>query len=260
MSIINNINPTLLKLGFLEIRYYGLVYVLGAIVGLLVLQYYRKKGKIELSKDEVWDLVFWLMVGLVVGARVFEIVFWQPGYYLGNPLEIFKVWKGGMSFHGGMVGLITAGYLFSRKKRVNFWKLADIIAIPAILVAGLGRLANFTNSEFYGSASNMPWCVVFKKIDEVCRHPYQFYAALQRWLVGGVLAWIFLKDRKPGFIFWLLILFEGVGRILVDTVRVEAKFLFLSMGQWLSAVMVVVALVVLIKGYRKEIKSLIIFK
>ncbi|MCK4590089.1 MAG: prolipoprotein diacylglyceryl transferase [Nanoarchaeota archaeon] len=257
---VNNINPTLLELGFLEIRYYGLVYVLGAIVGLLVLQYYRKKGRLELSKDEVWDLVFWLMVGLVVGARVFEVVFFAPGYFFQNPLEILKVWKGGMSFHGGFVGLVMAGYLYCRKKKLNFWKVADIVAIPAIIVAGIGRLANFTNSEFYGSATNLPWCVVFKKIDEVCRHPYQIYAALQRWAVGGVLALIYRKERKPGFIFWLMVLLEGVGRILVDIVRVESKYLYLSMGQWLSVVMVVVAVVILLRWYKKDLKSIVYFK
>lgn len=259
MPFINNINPTLLQLGSLEIRYYGLVYVLGAIIGLIVLLYYQKKGKIELKKDEVWDLVFWAMVGLVIGARLFEVVIFSPAHYLKNPLEIFKIWKGGMSFHGGLVGVVTAGYIFARKKKVNFWKIADLLAIPGIIVAGLGRLANFTNSEFYGTASNLPWCVVFKKVDEVCRHPYQIYAAFQRVLVGGVLAWIYKKDRKPGFVFWLLILFEGVGRILVDTVRYEIKFLFLSAGQWLSTVMVIVAVVVLIKWYKKDLKSLISF-
>jgi len=257
---INNINPTLLKLGFLEIRYYGLVYVLGAIVGLLVLLYYQKKGRIDLSKDEVWDLVFWLMIGLVVGARVFEVVFFEPGYFLRNPLEIVKIWKGGMSFHGGLVGLMVAGYFYARKKKINFWKLADMVAIPGIIVAGIGRLANFTNSEFWGTSSNLPWCVVFRKVDGVCRHPYQIYAALQRWVVGGVLALIYRKDRKPGFIFWLLVLFEGLGRVLVDIVREEAKFLGLSMGQWLSVVMVIAAVVVLFINYKKDLKGLILFK
>ncbi|MFC1801218.1 prolipoprotein diacylglyceryl transferase [Nanoarchaeota archaeon] len=260
MAFINNINPVLFSLGSLEIRFYGLVYVLGAIVGLLVLLYYQKKGKIDLTKDEVWDFVFWLMVGLVVGARLFAVVFFSPGFYFTNPLEIFKVWKGGMSFHGGVVGLIVVGYIYARKKKLDFWKLADMIAIPGIIVAGLGRLANFTNSEFYGTATNLPWCVVFKKIDDVCRHPYQIYSFFQRVVLGGALAWIYRKDRKPGFIFWLMILFEGIGRILVDTVRVESKFLYLSMGQWLSVVMAVVAIVVLIKWYRKELKNLISFR
>lgn len=256
---VNNINPTLLNVGPLEIRYYGLVYVLGAIVGLLVLFYYQKKSKIDLSKDEVWDLVFWVMVGLVVGARLFEIIFFAPGYFFKNPLEMIKIWKGGMSFHGGLTGAVVAGYIYCRKKKLNFWRLADLISIPAIIVAGIGRLANFTNSEFYGTASNLPWCFVFKKVDEVCRHPYQIYAALQRFLVGGILAFLYRKERKPGLIFWLLVLFEGVGRILVDVVRVEDKVLFLSMGQWLSVVMVIVASVVLYIKYKKDLKSLVVF-
>jgi len=258
MAFIHNINPVLLDLGFLEIRYYGLVYVLGAIVGLLVLQYYQKKGKLELSKDEIWDLVFWLMVGLVVGARVFEIVFWEPGYFFRNPVEIFKIWKGGMSFHGGLVGLVMAGYFYARKKGINFWRLADMISIPAILVAGLGRIANFINGEIWGTLSNSPWCVYFKGT-EGCRHPYQIYAALQRFLVGGILAFLYREERKPGFIFWILILLEGAGRILVDIARDEAKYVFLSVGQWLSVVMVIAAAAVLFSKYKKDLKGLVGF-
>lgn len=263
---VHNINPTILHLGFLQIRYYGLVYVLGAIVGLFVLQYYRKKGRLELTKDEVWDLVFWLMVGLVVGARLFEIVFWNFGYYWNSPLEVFKVWKGGMSFHGGFVGLIVAGYLYAKKKKINFWKLADIVSIPAILVAGLGRIANFINGELWGTVSNLRFCVDYSQSQYIfnppagCRHPYQIYAALQRWVLGGVLALIYQKKRKPGFIFWLLVLFEGAGRILVDIVRDEAKYLFLSMGQWLSLIMVVVAVIVLLKFYKEDLKKIVYFK
>lgn len=253
---VNNINPVLLKLGFLEIRFYGLVYVLGAIVGLLVLQYYRKKGKLKLSKDEVWDFVFWLMLGMVIGARLFAVI-GHLGYYFGNPLESVMIWKGGMSFHGGLVGLVVAGYFYCRKKKLNFWKVADIVAIPGILVAGLGRLANFTNSEFVGPATKVPWCVVFRKIDDVCRHPYQFYAAVQRWIAGGILAWLYRKDRKPGFVFWCLILFEGIGRTVVDFWRVESKLLGLSGWQWLSVLMAVIAVVVLFINYKKDLKSLI---
>lgn len=258
MSFVHNINPTIIDFGPVEIRYYGLVYVIGVLVVLGYLLYQQKKGQLELSKNEVWDLVFWLTVGLVVGARLFEVLIWEPGYFLSHPREIIMIWKGGMSFHGGLAGIILAGYLFARKKKINFWKLADLVAIPAILAAGLGRIANFINGELWGTVSNLPWCVYFKGA-EGCRHPYQIYAALQRFLVGGILLWVNRKESKPGFIFWNLILLEGAGRILVDLVRDEAKYLFLSQGQWLSVVMVIMAGFVLVKKYKEDLKNLLNF-
>src|SRR3989338_617312 len=189
----HNLNPILLDLGYVEIRWYGLIYVLGFFLAVWWLQHARKQGKITLTKDEVWDLVFYLMVGVLIGSRIFEI-FWEPNYYLSNPLRLFKIWEGGMSFHGGLVGIIIACWWYCQKKQLDFWKMADIISVPAILALALGRIANFINGELVGRVWNGRWCVVFPAYGEECRHPNMIYSALQRFIVFGWL-W-FLSSWK----------------------------------------------------------------
>ncbi len=250
--IVHNLNPVLLQLGPLEIRYYGLVYVLGFLLVAYVLQRYRKKGLISLSKEEVWDLVFYLMVGVVVGARLFEVVVWNPFYYLANPLKIFYVWEGGMAFHGGLLGAIVAGYLYSlRHKSVNFLQLADIISIPAIIALAFGRIANFINGEIIGTLTNLPWCVQFPNADG-CRHPVQIYSALKRFAIAGFLSLLFSRPHKEGFIFLNLVLWVGVGRFFLDFLRADARYFGLSIGQYASIFMVVAAAFFILKYYRKS--------
>ena len=253
---VHNIDPVLFRIGFLEIRYYGLIYLLGILLGFLVLNYYRKKGKIELSKDELYDFVFWITAGVIVGARIFEIIFFEPGYYFSNPLKMFAIWEGGLSFHGGLVGALIAGYLFCKKKKIDFWKAADILAAPAVLALAFGRIANFINGELWGTVSNARWCVVFPRAGDACRHPWQIYAAAKRFLVFGFLVWLNRRAWSKGFIFWNFVFFDGLGRFLLDFWREEAVYLGLTMGQWLSVVMVVVALYFFKKNHKEDWKKI----
>jgi len=250
--IVHNIDPVLLNIFGLEIRYYGLVYVLGFIFVLFFLDYYRKKGKLELSKDEIYDYLFYLILGVVVGSRLLEVLLWNPSFYFSNPLEILMVWKGGMSVHGGIIGLIIANYLFCKKKKIGFYELADLVAIPGVFILAVGRIANFINAELVGTVSNLPWCVDFG--DKVCRHPVQIYSFLKRTLIGVVLVFVNKGEHKPGFIFWLFIGLMGLGRLLIDFVREDARWSGLSLGQYLSLVMLVVAGYALVTRYKKDIK------
>src|SRR3989344_57319 len=152
-----NFDPVLFSLGSLEIRYYGLFYVIGFIMAFLYLNNARKKQKIELSKDQVYDLIFYLIIGVILGSRIFEVLFWNPGYYFSNPKEIIAVWDGGMSFHGGLIGAILAGYLFCRKNKFSLAKLADLIVISATLALSLGRIGNLLNSGKYGKFQVVSW-------------------------------------------------------------------------------------------------------
>lgn len=253
---VHNLNPTLLQLGPLEIRWYGLVYVLGFLLALWWLQNMRKKGSINLSKEEVWDLGFYVMLGVIIGSRLFE-VFWEPAYYLGDPLRLLRIWEGGMSFHGGLVGCVTGAWLFCRKRDVSFWKVADVLSAPAMLALALGRIANFINAELVGRAFSGEWCVIFFPNDE-CRHPSTLYAAGKRFLIFGWLMWLSLrKTFKAGFIFWNLVFWEGLGRFIVDFYREDALHYGFSLGQWFSAVMVVVALCVFVYWYKEDWKKLL---
>ncbi len=250
---VHNLNPTLLDLGPLEIRYYGLVYLFGFIILYFVLNYYRKKDKLNITKDDIYDLIFYLFLGVLIGSRIFH-VFWELPYYIANPLKIFFIWEGGMAFHGGLVGVAIATYYFSKKKKISFAKLADIITIPAVFVLALGRIANFVNAELYGTLTNVSWCVKFPNVDG-CRHPTQLYSALKRFAVLGILLLINKKKNKDGFLFWNMIILFGIGRFFIDFLREDWHFLGLSLGQYFSLIMFIVGIYVLIKYYKEDIKS-----
>ena len=255
-----NLNPTLLDLGPVEIRWYGLVYVFGFLAAAWWLQQAQKQGKISLSKEEIWDLIFYLMIGVIAGSRVF-MIFWDPQNFLFHPLNLLKIWQGGMSFHGGFVGIIVACWLFCRKKQLNFATVADIIAVPGILALALGRMANFVNGELVGRVWNGRWCVIIPDYGPECRHPNMIYSFFQRMAVFGWLFWLsWKKEFKPGFIFWNFVFWEGLGRIMVDFFRENVLFLGLSMGQWMSLVMVGGALIVFKKLYAEEWKRILVSK
>jgi phosphatidylglycerol---prolipoprotein diacylglyceryl transferase len=254
---VNNLNPTLLHLGPLEIRWYGLVYILGFFLGVLWLEHARKKGSFDITKDDIWDLAFYLMLGVIVGARLFEI-FWEPAYYLSNPFNILKIWQGGMSFHGGFLGSILAAWLYCKKKKINFWILADLGSVPLIFALALGRLANFVNGELVGRVFNGSWCVIFPKTDQLCRHPSTLYAAGKRFIVLGWLLFLSTsKQFKPGFIFWNFVFWEGLGRIIVDFYRQDVLYAGFSLGQWFSLVMVIIAFWFFVTKYSDDWKRLL---
>ncbi|PIN76757.1 prolipoprotein diacylglyceryl transferase [Candidatus Woesearchaeota archaeon CG10_big_fil_rev_8_21_14_0_10_36_11] len=249
---INNLNPVLLNLGPLEIRWYGIVYVLGFFMSLWWMLYLQKKGKPDIHKEQIWDFVFYCMVGVLVGARVF-MIFWQPEMYLLKPWNLLKIWEGGMSFHGGFVGIVVAGWWYCKKNKLNFWTMADILSVPAIFVLALGRIANFVNGELIGRVWPGKWCVVFPQYDSLCRHPSTLYAAAKRFVVFGWLVLLtFRQEFKPGFIFWNFVFFEGLGRFIVDFYREDILYVGLSLGQWFSAIMIIVSLVIFMKYYRNE--------
>jgi len=255
---VHNINPTLLNIGPFEIRYYGLVYVIGFLVIYFTLMYYSKKKIIKLDKDEAEWFSIYLILGVVIGARLFTVLGWSfispdPFYYLKNPLEIFAVWKGGMSLHGGIIGILIAGYLFCRKKKLNMARMADLLVIPGVFVLALGRIANFINGELVGTVTNLPWCFKFPRF-EGCRHPVQLYAAAGRAALGGFLIFLNKKNHKNGFLFWVFILLMGIGRFFCDFLREDPRFLGLSFGQYLSIVMFAAAGFVLWRYYRKDLK------
>jgi len=254
---VHNLNPTILSLGSLEIRWYGLAYVLGFFLAVLWMFYLRKKGKLSLSKDEIWDFGFYLMLGVLIGSRLF-MIFWQPEIYLFKPWNLIKFWEGGMSFHGGFVGIVFAGWLYCKKKRLNFSKMADILSVPAIFALALGRVANFINGELIGRIWQGKSCVVFPDYDQLCRHPSTLYAAGKRFIIFGWLLFLSLrKEFKPGFVFWNFVFFEGLGRIIVDFYREDVLYFGFSLGQWFSLAMVIIALIVFIKYYWKDWKKII---
>ena len=244
------INPTIVKIGMFEIRWYGLFYIIGfAIAYFFVKKSYALKN-IIIKKEEYETLLFNLMLGVIIGARLGYILFYNFSYYLGHPLQILAVWQGGMSFHGGAIGVIIFGYFFCKKHNYNFYRLADPVAPFAAVALFLGRIGNFINGELWGRATNVPWAMIFPADPEqLPRHPSQLYEAFLEGVVIFIITYImFRKVKRPGIVFWTWIGLYGLFRTLVEFVRQPDANLghligFMTMGQILSSVMIILSLI-----------------
>jgi phosphatidylglycerol:prolipoprotein diacylglycerol transferase len=260
MPFIHNINPTLVSLGPFEIRYYGLVYVIGFLITYLYLNHLLKSKKLSLTKEELYDLIFYTMLGVLIGSRLLHCLVWEPSYYLSQPWKILFIWEGGMAFHGGLIGVAISTYIFWRKpeikKKVSFAKLADVISIPAAVMLAIGRIANFINGELPGRVTNAGWCWYFPGYNG-CRHPQQLYAAAKRFIIFGWMLLLNSRKHKDGFIFWNMVTFFGLGRVIIDFYRDDPTYFGLTAGQYMSLAMFVVGVIVIIRYYRQDIKSVL---
>ncbi len=252
-----DINPVIVRVGPFAIRWYGVMYLLGFAASYLLVKYQIRKKKLPLPKDFLDSLYSYVIIGLLLGARLGYVLFYDLPSYIRHPLEIFAVWHGGMSFHGGLIGCIVAGVIFSRKFKVDFWKTADLVIVTAPIGLGLGRLGNFINGELYGRVTNVPWAMVFPGGGPLPRHPSQLYEFLMEGIVLFIILWK-LKDRglKPGVLTAFFLILYGVFRFFVEFFRqpdVQLGFIIgpFTMGQLLSSAMIVFGL--MLYAYRKRI-------
>jgi len=191
-----NINPIILEIGPLQLRWYGLLFVGSFFLGLMLMTWmYKREGK---NPEELDTLLIYILIGTVVGARLMHCFAYEPSYYLSHPLEIIKIWKGGLASHGGLIGVIFALYLFSKKYHTSFLWLMSRLTIPAALAASFIRLGNFFNSEILGKASDIPWAIIFERIDMLPRHPVQLYESSAYLLLFFVLIFLY-KKISPSF-------------------------------------------------------------
>jgi len=242
---IHNINPVLVSIFSLEIRYYGLIYVLGFLLTLFILM--KSRNKLKLTKDDIYDYLFYLIIFTVIGARIFEILFYEPLFYFNNPLEMLMIWHGGLSFHGGLFGVIILTYIFAKKKKLHFYDISDILAVPAAFMLFLGRIANFINGELVGKITKLPWGVKFPGY-EGFRHPTQIYESLKNLLIFFVLILLRNKNLKKGTLTWLFVLFYGTLRFLIEFIKEQTSFIFgLPVTQILSSLMIIISLWFLLK-------------
>ena len=170
-----DLNPILVELGPIRVTWYGMMYVFGFFISYLLVRYQVKKKDFGISLEEVEDLYFYLILGLIIGARLGYVLFYDLRVYLSAPLEIFAVWHGGMSFHGGLIGVLFATIFFCWKNKKSFWKLADLFVVTAPIGLALGRIGNFINGELYGRVTQVPWGMIFPKGGPFPRHPSQLY-------------------------------------------------------------------------------------
>lgn len=244
------LSPIIFKIGSIQITYYVLVYIAGFIASLLLLLHYKKE--LKLKTEQCYDLTFYLLVGVTIGARIFHIIFWGLDYYLNEPIKMFYIWQGGLSFHGGLLGALVVGIIYAKKNKIFIVKLADILVLPAVLAHAFQRISNLINQEIVGTITSSKLCMYFNYVDG-CRHPVQIYASVGNFILFFVLLFIYLKkpSRKKGLIFWLMIFLTGIGRFTLDFIREDALYLGLKSGQWLSIPMIIVGAYVLIKYYKK---------
>ena len=211
--LIWNVNPNILELGSLQLRWYGVLFVGSFFIGLLILQWiYKREGKDPASLDQ---LLIYVMVGAVVGSRLVHCLFYEPDFYLSHPLEILKVWKGGLASHGGLAGVLLALYVFSKRYDTPYMWLLSRIAIPGALTAACVRFGNLFNSEILGLPSELPWAIVFERVDLIPRHPVQLYEALSYLVILAILLVIYRKV-SPAFATKIL---PGTFLVLVFTAR-----------------------------------------
>ena len=261
---IHNLNPILVSFGFFEIRWYSLAYILGILIGWWIAKkiiIFKIKNKIIFFYIKLFDdLISYIIISMILGGRIGYIVFYNFSYYLSNPIDIFKIWQGGMSFHGALIGIIIGTYIFSQKIKINTFFFLDIIASVAPLGIFFGRIANFINGELYGKPSNFFWSIIFPKIDMVSRHPSQLYEALLEGIIlfSILIIIIFKKNIRIGVCSSLFMILYGFFRIIAEQFRepdmqVGYFFHLFSMGSILSFVMVLCGLFIFVKIKKNEI-------
>lgn len=242
------IAPEIVRIGPLPIRWYGMMYVLGFASSYLLVLYRLKKRPSGITRAQIDDLFFYLILGLLVGARVGYAIIYNLPLYVRHPLEIFVLWHGGMSFHGGAIGTFLFGYWAMRRKGLTFTDVADLIVPTIPLGLFFGRIGNFINGELYGKPTDVPWAMVFPGAGPMSRHPSQIYEALLEGILLFVILWIY-KDRRKraGDVLAVFLILYAIFRIFSEFFRepdVQIGYLFgvISMGQVLSLAMLLLGL------------------
>jgi len=239
-----NIDPVLIHVGPFAVRWYGLMYVVGFLLGYFLLLKLSQREEYDLTKQEVGDLLYFCIAGLVLGARLGYCLIYNFSYYVHEPLKIFAVWEGGMSFHGGLAGAAIAGWVFAHRRHKSLLMIADLGAVAAPLGLFFGRIGNFINGELYGRVTSMPWGMVFPGAGNLPRHPSQLYEAFFEGLIlFCILIWLSRKRHPRGFLMASFLTGYGVFRFFLEFFRepdpqigfVVGPF---TMGQILCSIMV----------------------
>lgn len=256
---VHNLKPYIFKIGTFEVRYYGLMYILGFICFFYWMKYVIRRGDLKMTEKQLDSLFTGAIISLLVGARLGYVVFYNLSWYLKNPLEIFMTWHGGMSFHGGAIAIVLFVIWFTKKNRIDFWDLIGEFTTIAPIGLFFGRIGNFINGELWGRPADVPWAVIFPGSGGIPRHPSQLYEALVEGLF--LLFILFFLHRKgvAGHIkFSTGLILYGIGRFLIEFFREPDKqlgFLFfdwLTMGQLLCLAMIVGGMGVLIVKKKRE--------
>ena len=237
------ISPVIFHLGVFDLRWYSLAYLVGIVIAWILIYRNIQKYKLPITRAQLDDMMFNITLGIILGGRIFYVLCYNLDMFLSHPLEIFAIWHGGMSFHGGLFGVIVALYISARKMKYSFWGLSDMAALYTPIGLFLGRLANFVNDELWGRVTDVPWAIKFPSGGYLPRHPSQLYEAFLEGIVLFCLLnflWRYEKVRqKQGFVSGVFLIFYAISRIFIECFRQpdeQLGFLFakITMGQVLS--------------------------
>ncbi len=254
------IDPVAFSIGPLSVHWYGLMYLIAFVlfIGLGRL-HIKRRPELGWTAQQLDDLLFYGVIGVVVGGRLGEVLFYQPGYYFSHPMEILATWKGGMSFHGGFLGVLVAMWLYGKRHNKGFWQITDFIAplVPTGLAAG--RVGNFINGELWGRVADpaLPWAMVFPHVDNLPRHPSQLYQAAGEGLLLFVLLWWYARAPRPlRATSAVFLMGYGVLRFVMEFFRTPDPGIFSALGaglstaQWLSVPMIILGIAMMIHAKR----------
>lgn len=242
------IDPIIVRIGPLAVRWYGMMYLLGFVAAWLIIRHLARLRSLPLTSDELSDLLFYSILGVILGGRLGYVLFYNPVYYAKHPLLAFAVWEGGMSFHGGLLGVVVASILFCLRKKLPILSTGDILVAAATVGLGLGRVGNFINGELWGRVTDVPWGLVFPGAGPEPRHPSQLYEAFLEGPVLLLVLWLLHRRRaSAGIPFFTFFLLYGLFRFVVEFFRQpDAHLGFLwggaTMGQILCLPMILVGL------------------
>ena len=255
-----SIDPVIVSFGVIQIRWYGIAYVLGFILGIYLIKQINQGYQKRLKNKQIDDFFIWSVIGVILGGRIGYVLFYQTATILTDPINILFIWKGGMSFHGGLIGIIISIFLFSKKYSIDFFQLSDLVSSVAPVGLFFGRLANFFNVELYGRVTDFPLAMIYPSIDQAPRHPSQLYEAF----FEGVVLFIILRhcnkknysQNNFGFITSLFLILYGIFRFLIEFLRepdahIGLIFNSITMGQLLSVPLVIIGVGIYLKTHSK---------
>ena len=250
------INPVIFSFGFFEIRWYGMAYVVAFLIGSHLIKSFNRTLDHSLTNKLIDNFFIWSIIGVILGGRAGYVLFYQLDSFLLNPLYIIYIWKGGMSFHGGLIGMILSMIVFSKKNNILFFQLSDLVSLVVPIGLFLGRIANFINVELIGRVTDFPFAIIYPSIDSLPRHPTQLYEAFFEGIIlFFILFFIFKKNystKKYGILSGAFLFFYGIFRFLIEFLREPDEhigffFDFLSLGQLLSIPLIFIGIIILWK-------------
>ena len=252
-----SIDPVIFSLGYIDFRWYSLAYLLAFLIGSYLIKYLNNKTQSsKLTNIQIDNFFIWSVLGVILGGRTGYVLFYQLDQFLLNPLYITYIWEGGMSFHGGLIGITLSTYFFSKKNNINFLTLADLISIVAPIGLFLGRIANFINVELIGRVTEFPFAIIYPSIDNLPRHPSQLYEAFFEGLVLFIILIIFFIKKHPiknhGVLSGLFLFLYGSFRFFIEFLREPDHHIGLfielfTIGQILSMPLIMIGLLMILK-------------